>query len=257
MTREAQHDAHTHSLPNRTECYPNNSCVKTAPCEVTGNLSRNSYARASTYRAALQPARYNFVTALCISGFDTFPPFSSLPQTDGRTTASTRRESVRRPFAAPLGEVAAHCRETSNALCGVRASWGKAYARRPIFLNRCRSNLTHQKVRKSASFCRSNCFYENFGQKTGSRTTCASLARDSRQPSAARQASIRRTIPKSPRSCAANTASNSYSTSWATRGHPGSRLSAKPRTLARCVVNSLNSNAGSRRWKWASNKEAA
>jgi len=181
-------------------------------------------------------------------------PATDSPQTDDRASAMYAPEA-RSCFSRPsLGDAAS--RETKVCVRRGASCW-REYARSLISLNQRPAKVTNQRVRKSANFFRSSCFYENFGRKTVSRTICASLAPSSRRPSAERLASILPIMRKSPRSCAANTASNSYSTSWATRGHHGSRQSLKPRTSARCVGKSQNSNAGSRRWKWASNKEAA
>ena len=181
-----------------------------------------------------------------------------LPQTDGRAPANSYApEALPSPFSRPSRGTAAG-RETSGALCGVQASCRKTYARRSILLNRHPDKSTGQRVRKCASFFRSNCFFERFGRKTEPRTICGSQGQSRTRQSSVYQASARRpATTKSSRFSVANTASNSCSTSWAMRGHPGSRLSARPRTLARCVVNSPNSNAGSRKWKWASNREAA
>lgn len=267
MTREIYDSTHYVFLPDRVEYYPNIEIVKAQKCSAPGYRDAQFCDRSETFECLSHFEPKKNSSALWIAGrcptcaligaavVQAFPA-NFLPQTDGRAPAMYAPETLP-SFSRPCwGIAAAESREASNAY-GVAASWERAYARRSISLNRRRSKLTHQRVRKSASFCLSNCFYENFGQKIGSRTTCASLAQSSRQPSAERPASILLIMRKSPRSCAANMASNFYSTSWAMRGHPGSRLSLKPRTSARCVGKSQNSNAGSHRWKWASNKEAA
>ena len=256
MTREADNVAHYSFLPNGKKCYPNNSPVKTTSYRVSRHLSANSYASASTYRAAAQPELENISVPLWTAGTSRTFDFASLPQPDQRAPAMHAPEARWPFFAAPLGGVAAHCRETVCRVYGVRSCW-REYARSPISLNRGLQNVALQRETSCVNYFRSSCFYGSFGQKIEPRTTCASLARKSERRSTGSRASTRRTMPKSPRSCAANTASNFYSTSWAMRGHPGSRPSAKPRTLARYGVNSQNSNAGSHRWKWASNKEAA
>lgn len=256
MTRETHNGTHFHSLPNRAECYPNNLPVKTTSYRVIYHRSRKHCSHAGTYRDAAQPALENIPLPLWTVGNSPTCDFATSPQTDAQAPADTRRKLGRRLFAALSDGGAAQSRETSVCMRRGASCW-REYARSPISLNRGPAKVAPRSATTCAKFFHSSCFFGRFGRKTVSRTICASLALVCAPQSAARQASILPTTRKSPRSCAANTASNSYSTSWAMRGHPGSRRSAKPRTLARCVVNSPNSNAGSRRWKWASNKEAS
>lgn len=159
-------------------------------------------------------------------------------------------------FHGPVGG-AASSRETSVSVCVGDASCWREYARSLISLNQRLQKVALRRATSCVNYFRSSCFFETFGRKIEPRTICASLARRSEQQSIGSRAVTLLTTRKSPRSSAANTASSFSSTSWAMPDRLGSRRSAKPRTSARCVGKSQNSNAGSHRWKWASNKEAA
>lgn len=98
----------------------------------------------------------------------------------------------------------------------------------------------------------SSCFYGLFGQPIRSRKSAASPASPSARSSINSPENCRRRLPMRSRSCAANTALNSCSTSSAMQNRNGGAVCRRLAVLATCA-GSLPSNSGaSRNWRWRS-----
>ena len=112
MTRELQDTSHDiFPLPNG-EYYPYHSASKTISCAVEQCRKGNCPSVTMASRNARVCDNCNYSFPLWITGQVFQTSLTVPPQTDGRTSANNAPEPARRLFAAPLGEVAAHCRET-------------------------------------------------------------------------------------------------------------------------------------------------
>ncbi len=148
--------------------------------------------------------------------------------------------------------------ETSlSVVCSGASTWVRPYRLSAKSLNYRVSKVALQGAKTCTKFCRSNCSCERFGRKTEPRTTCGSLALHSARRSAALAGSTRQTMPRSPRSCAANTASTFCSTSWVMPDRNGSAALSVRGASVNCGGALPSNSASSRNSKWQSNRGAA